>query len=143
VTVDDAPGDHVAARVRRRHSLSIKSLLLLMLLLVSVGSNVVVGVIGYINGTESLTSAAESRLTEVRDSRAREIVNLFESIEASLLLASRDSAVVDAELAFAAAVAELDAAAIANDAVTAAGGTPAPSRRPSWWPSSPTTSGRG
>jgi class 3 adenylate cyclase len=126
VTVDDAPGDHVAARVRRRHSLSIKSLLLLMLLLVSVGSNVVVGVIGYINGTESLTSAAESRLTEVRDSRAREIVNLFESIEASLLLASRDSAVVDAELAFAAAVAELDAAAIANDAVTAAGGTPAP-----------------
>jgi class 3 adenylate cyclase len=126
VTVDDAPGDHVAARVRRRHSLSIKSLLLLMLLLVSIGSNVVVGVIGYINGTESLTTAAEARLTEVRDSRAREIVNLFDSIEASLLLASRDSAVVDAELAFSAAVAELDNAAIANDAVTAAGGESAP-----------------
>ena len=62
MTVDDAPGDHVAARVRRRHSLSIKSLLLLMLLLVSIGSNVVVGVIGYINGTESLTQAAEDRL---------------------------------------------------------------------------------
>ncbi|WP_309712603.1 adenylate/guanylate cyclase domain-containing protein [Pseudolysinimonas sp.] len=122
MTVDDAPGDHVAARVRRRHSLSIKSLLLLMLLLVSVGSNVVVGVIGYINGTESLTNAAEARLTEVRDSRAREILNLFDSIEASLLLASRDSAVVDAELAFSSAVAELDTAAIADDAVTAAGG---------------------
>lgn len=126
MTVDDAPGDHVATRVRRRHSLSIKSLLLLMLLLVSVGSNVVVGVIGYINGTESLTQAAEARLTEVRDSRAREIVNLFDSIEASLLLASRDSAVVDAELAFAAAVAELDTAAIADDAVTEAGGESAP-----------------
>jgi class 3 adenylate cyclase len=126
VTVDDAPGDHVATRVRRRHSLSIKSLLLLMLLLVSIGSNVVVGVIGYINGTESLTQAAEARLTEVRDSRAREIVNLFDSIEASLLLASRDSAVVDAELAFSAAVAELDSAAIANDAVVAAGGASAP-----------------
>src|SRR5687767_7659266 len=126
VTVDDAPGDHVATRVHRRHSLSIKSLLLLMLLLVSVGSNVVVGVIGYINGTESLTNAAEARLIEVRDSRAREIVNLFDSIEASLLLASRDSAVVDAELAFAAAVAELDTAAIADDAVTEAGGEPAP-----------------
>jgi class 3 adenylate cyclase len=130
VTVDDAPGDHVAVRVRRRHSLSIKSLLLLMLLLVSIGSNVVVGVIGYINGTESLTTAAEARLTEVRDSRAREIVNLFDSIEASLLLASRDSAVVDAELAFSAAVAELDTAAIANDAVAAAGGESAPALTP-------------
>lgn len=126
MTVDDAHGDHVATRVRRLHSLSIKSLLLLMLLLVSVGSNVVVGVIGYINGTESLTEAAEDRLTEVRDSRAREILNLFDSIEASLLLASRDSAVVDAELAFSAAVAELDTAAIADDAVTAAGGESSP-----------------
>jgi class 3 adenylate cyclase len=126
VTVDDAHGDHVATRVRRRHSLSIKSLLLMMLLLVSVGSNVVVGVIGYINGTESLTEAAEDRLTEVRDSRAREILNLFDSIEASLLLASRDSAVVDAELAFSAGVAELDSAAIADDAVSAAGGVSAP-----------------
>ncbi len=58
MTVEDAPGDHAVFRVRKRVSLSIKSLLLLMLLLVSVGSNVVVGVIGYINGTESLTNAA-------------------------------------------------------------------------------------
>jgi class 3 adenylate cyclase len=122
VTVDDAPGDHVAARVRRRHSLSIKSLLLLMLLLVSVGSNVVVGVIGYVNGTESLTDAAEDRLIEVRDARAREIVSLFETIENSLLLASRDSAVVDAELAFTDAFGQLESAAIADDAVVAAGG---------------------
>ena len=122
MTVDDALGDHVAARGRRRHSLSIKSLLLLMLLLVSIGSNVVVGVIGYINGTESLTKAATDRLTEMRDSRAREIVNLFESVEASLLLASRDRAVVDAGIDFTRAVAELDSTAIAADAVTAAGG---------------------
>jgi class 3 adenylate cyclase len=130
MTVDDAPGEHVAIRPRRRHSLSIKSLLLLMLLLVSIGSNVVVGIIGYINGTESLTKAANARLTEVRDSRAREIVSLFDSIEASLLLASRDTAVVDAELAFSAAVADLDDAAIANDAVTAAGGEAAPALTP-------------
>lgn len=121
MTVDDAPGDHVAARVRKRHSLSIKSLLLLMLLLVSVGSNVVVGVIGYINGTESLTKAANERLIEVRDSRAREIVGLFDSIEASLLLASRDSAVVDAEVAFAQAFGELESEGIAAGAVDAAG----------------------
>jgi len=122
MTADDAPGDHVAARVRRRASLSIKSLLLLMLLLVSVGSNVVVGVIGYINGTESLTEAATDRLVEVRDSRAREIVSLFDTIENSLLLASRDSAVVDAEIAFTGAFAGLESEAIAGDAVGAAGG---------------------
>lgn len=121
MSVDDVPGDHVAARVRRRNSLSIKSLLLLMLLLVSVGSNVVVGVIGYINGTESLTTAANERLIEVRDSRAREIVSLFDSIENSLLLASRDSAVVDAEIAFTNAFAELDSEGIAAGAVAAAG----------------------
>jgi class 3 adenylate cyclase len=123
VTVDDAPGDHVALRARKRHTLSIKSLLLLMLLLVSVGSNVVVGVIGYINGTESLTNAANDRLIEVRDSRAREILSLFDSIEASLLLASRDSAVVDAQIAFAGEFAELEETSIAADAVEAAGGS--------------------
>jgi class 3 adenylate cyclase len=105
--------------------LSIKSLILLMLLAVSIGSNLVVGVIGYINGTESLTDAAYDRLIEVRDSRAREIVSLFDTIENSLLLASRDSAVVDAEVAFTSAFADLENAAIADDAVTAAGGSPA------------------
>ena len=62
---------------RRRRSLSIRSILLIMLLVVSIGSNLVVGVIGYINGTESLRQAAFDRLTEVRDSRAREITSLF------------------------------------------------------------------
>lgn len=99
---DDAP------RPRRGSSLSIRSMLLLMLLLVSTGSNVVVGVIGYLNGTDSLREAAYDRLTEVRDSRAREIEGLFDSVENALLLASRDSAVVDAELAFANGVAALD-----------------------------------
>ena len=108
MTVDDAPGMHAAVRPRRRSSLSIKSLLLLMLLLVSVGSNVVVGVIGYINGTESLTDAAYDRLVEVRDSRARQIVSLFDGVENSLLLASRDSALVDAEIAFAEAFDDLE-----------------------------------
>jgi class 3 adenylate cyclase len=121
VTVEDAPGDHVVARVRRSFSLSIKSLLLLMLLLVSVGSNVVVGVIGYINGTESLSNAAYARLIEVRDSRAREIVSLFETIENSLLLAGRDSAVVDADIAFAKGVADLENQGIAAGAIDAAG----------------------
>lgn len=118
----DAPsGDHVAVRPRRiGSSLSIKSLLLLMLLLVSIGSNVVVGVIGYLNGTESLKDAAYDRLIEVRDSRAREVMSLFDSVENSLLLASRDSAVVDAEQAFAAGVAQLQSPPVAVEGVASA-----------------------
>ena len=85
-----------------------------------VGSNVVVGIIGYLNGTDSLRDAAYDRLIEVRDSRAREVTGLFDSVENSLLLASHDSAVVDAEQAFAASVAELATASIASDAVAAA-----------------------
>ena len=107
----DATGDAKPARASRNSTLSIKSLILLMLLAVSIGSNLVVGVIGYINGTDSLKAAAFDRLVEVRDSRAREVTALFESIQSSLLLASRDSAIVDAEQAFSSAYDELDAAA--------------------------------
>ncbi len=124
----ETSGEHAAARPHRRAaSLSIKSLLLLMLLAVSIGSNVVVGIIGYVNGTDSLKQAAYDRLIEVRDSRAREVSSLFDSIENSLLLASRDSGVIDAEQAFAAGVDELNSEAIAGDAVEAAGGEEAAS----------------
>jgi len=105
----DATADATPARASRNSTLSIKSLILLMLLAVSIGSNLVVGIIGYLNGTDSLKAAAIERLVEVRDSRAREMTSLFDSIQNSLLLASRDSAVVDAEQAFSAAYDELDA----------------------------------
>ncbi|MEP6844093.1 MAG: adenylate/guanylate cyclase domain-containing protein [Pseudolysinimonas sp.] len=114
----DATGDQRTARARRNRTLSIKSLILLMLLAVSIGSNLVVGIIGYVNGTDSLKAAAFDRLVEVRDSRSREITSLFESIQSSLLLASRDSAVVDAEQSFSSAFNELDAAAAARTAST-------------------------
>jgi len=110
----DATADATPARVSRNSTLSIKSLILLMLLAVSIGSNLVVGIIGYVNGTDSLKAAAFDRLVEVRDSRAREVTSLFDSIQNSLLLASRDSAVVDAEQAFSSAYDELDAAKAAN-----------------------------
>ena len=91
-----------ARRRRGRRTLSIRSLLLIMLLSVSIGSNLVVGVIGYLHGTESLRQVAFDRLTETRDSRAREITALFDSVEASLLIAARNGTVIDAEAAFAA-----------------------------------------
>jgi class 3 adenylate cyclase len=158
VSTDAPSGEHVAVRPRRRTgagSLSIKSLLLLMLLLVSVGSNIVVGVIGYLNGTDSLKGAAYDRLVEVRDSRAREVMRLFDSVESSLLLASRDRAIIDAEEAFAAGYQQLgeegaptltpeqDAAVTAYftdefaPALKAATGTPAEAR--TFLPTNPAT----
>ena len=60
-------------RPRRRAGLSIYSILLIMLLSVSVLSSIVVGIIGYVNGTEALRSIAYDRLVEIRENRAREV----------------------------------------------------------------------
>jgi class 3 adenylate cyclase len=95
--------------------LSIRSLLLIMLLLVSTGSSVVVGLIGYFNGQESLREAAFSRLIEVRDSRAREMISLFDSIEATMLLNARSESVGEAVQAFSAGFAKLKDAELTAD----------------------------
>src|SRR5690606_5754821 len=67
-------------RARRRAGLSIYSLLLIMLLSVSVLSSIVVGVIGYVNGTEALRAIAYEKLVEIRENRSREVAQLFRSI---------------------------------------------------------------
>lgn len=89
--------------------LSIRSILLIMLLLVSVASSVVVGLIGYVNGQNSLRDAAFDRLIEVRDSRAREIVSLFDGINSTLLLSTRGASVQQAVRDFTTGFAELEA----------------------------------
>ncbi|MDO9590649.1 MAG: adenylate/guanylate cyclase domain-containing protein [Microcella sp.] len=94
---------------RRRMGLSIQSTVLLMLLGVSLASNVLVGMIGYVNATDSLRDAAFERLVEVRDSRAREISRLFSTIENTVVVHSRGQSVVDATLAFTQAFDELAA----------------------------------
>jgi hypothetical protein len=81
--------DVSAPTPRRRAGLSIQSMVLVMLLAVSVTSNVLVGVIGYVNATDSLRDAAFQRLVEVRDSRAREIERLFSTIERTVVVHSR------------------------------------------------------
>ena len=95
---------------RRRAGLSIQSTVLVMLLAVSVTSNVLVGVIGYVNATDSLRDAAFQRLIEVRDSRTREIERLFSTIERTVVVHSRGQSVVDATGAFSAALGELEQA---------------------------------
>jgi hypothetical protein len=75
-------------RARKRAGLSIYSILLIMLLSVSVLSSIVVGIIGYINGTEALRAIAYEKLVEIRENRAREVQQLFTSIENAVRLAA-------------------------------------------------------
>ena len=91
-----------------RTGLSIRSALLIMLLLVSITSSVVVGYIGFVNGRSSLQDAAFDRLTEVRDSRAREITALYTTIENNLRINARGQSVAEAMELFTAGFAELE-----------------------------------
>ena len=102
-----AEGTIVLPSAAAKVGLSIRSIIIIMLVLVSLTSSVVVGIIGYVNGRDSLTQAAFDRLIEVRDSRAREMRGLFESIESTLLLNARGESVAQAITSFSAAFAEL------------------------------------
>jgi len=93
---------------KSRPGLSIQSLVLIMLLTVSVVSNVVVGVIGYVNATDSLRDAAFQRLIEVRDSRAREVTRLYSTIENTIVVHAAGSTVVQAAKDFASNFEELE-----------------------------------
>lgn len=96
-------------RTRRRPGLSIYSILLIMLLSVSVLSSIVVGVIGYVNGTEALRAIAYEKLVEIRENRAREVTQLFVSIENAVRLSAMNDTSKEAARAFAAGFAELEA----------------------------------
>lgn len=96
-------------RTRRRPGLSIYSILLIMLLSVSVLSSIVVGVIGYVNGTEALRAIAYEKLVEIRENRAREVTQLFVSIENAVRLSAMNDTSKQAARAFAAGFAELEA----------------------------------
>lgn len=110
-----AEGSIALPSARMKPGLSIRSILLIMLLLVSVASSVVVGLIGYVNGRDSLREAAFDRLIEVRDSRAREIVSLFDSIENTLMLNARGESVAGAVKAFSAGFTELESSELTDE----------------------------
>ena len=90
-----------------------------MLLVVSLLSSVVVGLIGYVNGSDSLRDAAFDRLVGVRDSRAREITSLFESVKNAVLLESRSADAIEATTQFASAFAELSDEEISEEDLNA------------------------
>ncbi|CAN5200546.1 adenylate/guanylate cyclase domain-containing protein [soil metagenome] len=120
-TPPPAQGSIVLPSTTGRAGLSIRSILLIMLLLVSVASSVVVGLIGYVNGRDSLREAAFDRLIEVRDSRAREMRGLFDTIESTLLLNARGDSVREAVQAFSADFAELEGTELTQDQRAALG----------------------
>lgn len=99
-------------QARRRAGLSIYSILLIMLLSVSILSSIVVGIIGYVNGTQALRDIAYEKLVEVRESRAREVQDLFGTIEHAVLLGAMNETSLQAARAFTAGFVELRAAPV-------------------------------
>lgn len=97
---------------RQRAGLSIYSILLIMLLSVSVLSSIVVGVIGYVNGTQALRAIATDRLVEIRESRAREVAQLFTTIENAVRLSAMNDTSKQAAVAFSAGFDELESTAL-------------------------------
>jgi class 3 adenylate cyclase len=105
-----APAEWVGTpRARKRAGLSIYSILLIMLLSVSVLSSIVVGIIGYVNGTEALRAIAYEKLVEIREGRAREVAQLFGTVENAVRLGALNETSKQAAREFAAGFAELDA----------------------------------
>ena len=106
-------------RRRRRAGLSIYSILLIMLLSVSVLSSIVVGIIGYVNGTEALRAIAYEKLVEIRENRAREVTQLFSTIENTVRLGAMNETSKQAAVAFTGGFAELEQQPVDAAATTA------------------------
>lgn len=79
-----------------------------MLLLVSLLSSAIVGVIGFVNGRDSLRTAAFEQLTSIRDLRAEAIEREFQRLQQSVRLDSRNASAVQATEAFVEGFAELN-----------------------------------
>lgn len=104
---------------RRLRSLGFQSKLLIMLLGVSVISVLVAGLIGYLSGTHSLREAEYQQLTQLRESRARQITEGMKSITDSAVILTHSSAVTTAMKDFADAFNDLQKAPLPPGAAQA------------------------
>jgi len=104
------------ARGRLRRGLlsrvSIKSKLIVMLLVSSIVSAAVVGLIGYESGRTSLRASVFDRLTQVRDSQSRQMQDKINDLRNSLIMYTRGSTTIDALGAFTAGFDQLATATI-------------------------------
>ena len=99
VTAEPVPPERVL-RPRRRIRFGIQSKLLIMLLVTSILSALVVGFVGYTSGKNALQDSEFDRLTQVRESRAREITSFFDQLTNSLVIYTRGSTAIEAVDAF-------------------------------------------
>ena len=100
--------------LRRRvlSRISIQSKLLVMLLVTSILSAAVVGVIGYQSGRSSLRASVFDRLTEIRGSQSRQLEAQFSDLMDSLVVYTRGSTATEAIEAFTPAFDQLNNATI-------------------------------
>jgi len=90
-----------------------------MLLATSILSALVVGYVGNTSGKNSLQNAAFNQLTEVRESRSREITGFFDQLQNSLVLYTRGSTTTEAVQGFTAGFQELKNSTITPEQDTA------------------------
>ena len=109
---DPAPKIGRPSRRRLLARVSIQSKLLVMLLMTSILSAAVVGFIGYQSGQDSLRASVFDRLTEIRESQARQLEQQFSDLKNSLVIYSRGSTATDAVDAFTAGFDQLSNATI-------------------------------
>ena len=100
--------------LRRRvlSRISIQSKLLLMLLVTSILSAAVVGLIGYQSGESSLRASVFDRLTEIRQSQTRQLQSQISDLQDSLVIYSRGSTATEAIEAYTAGFDQLNDATI-------------------------------
>ncbi len=92
--------------------ISIQSKLLVMLLVTSILSAAVVGLIGYQSGQSSLRASAFDRLTEIRQSQTRQLQAQINDLQDSLVIYSRGSTATEAIQAYTAGFDQLNNATI-------------------------------
>jgi len=113
---------YALSRGGRIRSLGFQSKLLIMLLTVSVISVLIAGVIGYVSGTNSLRNAEYQRLTQLRESRTREITAFYDGINRAATVLTHSSATITAARDFGTAFNELQKAPLPPGAPEAVAG---------------------
>ncbi|WFR66687.1 cache domain-containing protein [Curtobacterium flaccumfaciens] len=96
-------------------NLDIQSKLLVMLLAVSIVAALVVGVVGYLNGRDSLEHAAFNQVTSLRESRITELQRSFGQFTQTVVAQTRNASVIGATKAFESGWDELRSRPVSDD----------------------------
>lgn len=108
--IEDAVVQTRAKRLRssRRFGISIQSKLLLMMLVTALITAIVIGIIGVVNGRQSLLEATQAHMTSIREMRAHEIEQSLTSLQQYVVAMSERESVIRSTQQFDEAWHELD-----------------------------------